>query len=157
MLLFIIAFKCILNVHWLIALVQKVLNFEIRSFFHFPTPKKSLRTNFLPSLTDMSFLIRTVRSIAFYWQVWTAYLWYSITMLIYLTTFAVYIQWVITNLIGSFGFRYHVKLKLETDLTLLLCVYTVVPPNSRNFLFPDFLIPAVFLVTIPLNSRGQNS
>ena len=39
LLLFIIAFKCILNMHWLIALVQKVLNFEIRSFFHFPTPK----------------------------------------------------------------------------------------------------------------------
>ena len=50
--LFIIAFKCILNVHWLIALVQKVHNIEIRSFIHFPTPKKPLRTNFLPSLCN---------------------------------------------------------------------------------------------------------
>ena len=60
LLLFIIAFKCILNVHWLIALVQKVHNFEIRSFFHFPTPKKPLRTNFLPSLiSDL------------WWQLWS--------------------------------------------------------------------------------------
>ena len=52
LLLFIFALKCILNVHWFIALVQKVHNFEIRSFFHFPTPKKPLRTNFLPSFSS---------------------------------------------------------------------------------------------------------
>ena len=49
LLLFNIAFKCILNVYWPIALLKKVFNFEIRSFFHFPTPKKPFRTNFLPS------------------------------------------------------------------------------------------------------------
>ena len=50
MLLIIISFKCILNVYLLIVLLKKVLKFEIWSFFHFPTPKKPLRTNFLPSL-----------------------------------------------------------------------------------------------------------
>ena len=51
MLLSSITFKCILNVYWIITLVKKVFNFEDRSFFHFPTPKKPLRTNFLPSFT----------------------------------------------------------------------------------------------------------
>ena len=59
--LVIIAFKCILNVHWLIALVHKVLNFEIRSFFHFPTPKKPLRTNFLPSLKSAFWAVKADR------------------------------------------------------------------------------------------------
>ena len=58
MLVFNIAVKCILNVYWLITLIKKVHNFEIRSFIHFPTPKKPLRTNFLPSFYGRCVLLK---------------------------------------------------------------------------------------------------